>query len=288
MAARSRVRPKGFALDTEELLVQIVLIAIGLLVAMPIVIAFFTSFKSPTQVITFPPRLLPAPGDWTVINYVMAWNATPFGRYLLNSVVQSGIITLGQVLTSILAAYAFSVLVFPGRNQLFFLVLGSLMIPFELVFIPNYQLVSGLGWADTYSGLTVPFLASAFGVFMLRQFFLTVPRELHDAAKIDGASNWRYLWWILVPLSKGSIGAFAMFAFLSAWNQYLWPLIITRSVEMRTLQIGIRFFMTNLERGADWGPVMAGSMIAMAPALLVFLFAQKQLVKGIAMTGLKG
>ncbi|HRW11318.1 MAG TPA: carbohydrate ABC transporter permease, partial [Caldilineaceae bacterium] len=180
------------------------------------------------------------------------------------------------------------VLIFPGRNLFFYVVLGSLMVPFELTFIPNFQLVSSWGLANTYAGLTVPFVASAFGVFMLRQFFMTIPKDFHDAARIDGANNWRYLWRILVPLSKGSIGAFAIFAFLNAWNQYLWPLIITNEDTMRTLQIGIRFFMNTLERGADWGPVMAGSMIALGPALVAFLVAQKQLVQGVAMTGLKG
>jgi multiple sugar transport system permease protein len=286
MAAGTSRRSFPIKVSVQDVLVHTLLLLIGLLISMPIIIAFFTSFKVPTQVITFPPQLLP--DIWSTQNYQNAWAATPFGRYLLNSVIQSGVITIGQVVFSILAAYAFSVLVFPGRNQLFYLVLGSLMVPFELVFIPNYQTISRLGWTDTYAGLTVPFLASAFGVFMLRQFFLTVPKELHDAAQIDGSGNWRYLWQILVPLSKGSIGAFAIFAFLSAWNQYLWPLIITRTVEMRTLQIGIRFFMTNVERGADWGAVMAGSMIALFPALLAFLLAQQQLVKGIAMTGLKG
>ncbi len=189
---------------------------------------------------------------------------------------------------SILAAYAFAVLVFPGRDIVFYIVLGSLMIPFELIFIPNFVTVTNLGWANTYAGLTVPFLASAFGVFLLRQFFLTVPRDLHDAALIDGASNWRYLWQILVPLSKGAIGAFAIFAFLSAWNQYLWPLVITDETNMRTIQIGIRFFMENVERQTDWGAVMAGSVLALAPTLVAFLVAQKQLVQGIAMTGLKG
>lgn len=286
MAIQAKRASEGGAALRQEILVQITLFGIGLLISMPIFIALFTSFKIPTQVITFPPTLIPE--EWSVRNYIMAWDATPFGRFLFNSVVQSGLITIGQVVFSILAAYAFSVLVFPGRNVLFYLVLGSLMVPFELVFIPNFQLISQLGWANTFAGLTVPFIASAFGVFMLRQFFLTVPKELHDAAKIDGTGNWRYLWQILVPLSKGSVGAFAIFAFLSAWNQYLWPLIITKSVEMRTLQIGIRFFMTNVERGADWGAVMAGSMIALFPALAVFLLAQRQLVQGIAMTGLKG
>jgi ABC-type glycerol-3-phosphate transport system permease component len=284
LRAPERQSDQGFTVG--DLFVQLLLISVGLLIAMPILIAFFTSFKPPEQVITFPPQLFPR--EWTVENYITAWNSTPFGRYLLNSVLQSGLITLGQVVFSVLAAYAFSILVFPGRDTLFYIVLGSLMVPFELTFIPNYQLIAETGGANTYWGLTVPFAASAFGVFMLRQFFLTVPIDLHDAAQIDGAGNWRYLWQIMVPLSKGSIGAFAIFAFLSAWNQYLWPLIITNRDEMRTLQIGIRFFMNTLERGADWGPVMAGSMIALAPALLAFLVAQRQLVQGIAMTGLKG
>jgi len=232
---------------SADFFVHLLLIGLGLLITLPILIALLTSFKIP---------------------------------------VQSGLITLGQVIFSILAAYAFSILVFPGRNMLFYVVLGSLMVPFELTFIPNFIRVSEWGMADAYSGLIIPFVASAFGVFMLRQFFMTIPKDLHDASKIDGSGNWRFLWSIVVPLSKGSIGAFAIFAFLSAWNQYLWPLIITNTFEMRTLQIGIRFFMSNLERGAEWGAVMAGSMIALAPALLAFLVAQRQLVQGIAMTGL--
>lgn len=286
MAATTDVEVSRERFTSGDLLAHVLLIGIGLLISLPILIAFFTSFKPPQEVVQFPPRVLP--DTWTLANYVEAWNSTPFGRFLFNSTVQSGVIMAAQVLLSVLAAYAFSILEFPGRDTLFYIILGSLMVPFELVFIPNFQVISALGWTDTYMGLTAPFLASAFGVFMLRQFFLTVPKEFHDAATIDGAGSWRYLWQVLVPLSKGSIGAFAIFAFLSAWNQYLWPLIITNSEEMRTLQIGIRYFMTNLDRGAAYGPVMAGSMIAIGPALLVFLFAQKQLVKGIAMTGLKG
>lgn len=286
MTLVTSTQPTRERFTTGDLIVHIILLVLGLIIAMPILIAFFTSFKPPSQVVTFPPSLFPT--EWTVDNYIVAWQKTPFGRYLLNSLIQSGVITAAQVITSILAAYAFSVLIFPGRNIFFYLVLGSLMVPFELTFIPNFQLVSSWGLGNTYAGLTVPFVASAFGVFMLRQFFMTIPKDFHDAARIDGANNWRYLWRILVPLSKGSVGAFAIFAFLNAWNQYLWPLIITNEDTMRTLQIGIRFFMNTLERGADWGPVMAGSMIALGPALIAFLVAQKQLVQGVAMTGLKG
>lgn len=277
---------RRFSIHFGELLLHVFLLVFGLAVAMPIIIAFFTSFKTAQDVIHYPPRFLPS--EWVFDNYLKAWTAQPFGRYLLNSFIQSGVITVFQVLFSILAAYAFAVLDFPGRNLMFYVVLGSLMVPFELVFIPNYQLINKLGWANTYAGLTVPFLASAFGVFMLRQFFLTVPKDFHDAARIDGASNWRYLWQILVPLSKGSIGAFAIFGFLSAWNQYLWPLVITDGEMMRTVQIGIRFFMESYDQPANWGAVMAGAIIALSPTMVAFLVAQKQLVKGISMTGLKG
>ena len=225
---------------------------------------------------------------FTLENYITAWTAQPFGRYFLNSVIQTGIIVAFQLLFSILAAYAFAVLRFPGRNLMFYLILGSLMVPFQLTFIPNFVFVSNLGLANTYAGLTLPFLASAFGVFLLRQFFMGIPRELYEAAMLDGANSWTYLWRIMVPLSRGAISAFTIFAFLSAWSQYLWPLVITNEVDMRTIQIGVRFFLFDQERGADWGGIMAGAVIALVPTLLIFLVAQRQLVRGIAMTGLKG
>lgn len=275
-----------FKFKTNDLLMQILLLGIGLLVAMPIFLAIFSSFKLPTDISNYPPTLLPE--VWTFDNYITAWTSKPFYRFFLNSIIQTGIIVIFQVLFSVLAAYAFAVLEFPGRNVLFYFILASLMVPFQLTFIPNFMLISKWGWANTYMGLTVPFLASAFGVFLLRQFFMTVPKDFHDSATIDGASNWTYLWKILVPLSKGAISAFSIFAFLSAWSQYLWPLIITNDESMRTIQIAIRFFLFDQERGADWGAIMASAVIALIPTLIIFLVAQKQLVKGIAMTGLKG
>ncbi|MCP5096826.1 MAG: carbohydrate ABC transporter permease [Chloroflexi bacterium] len=290
-------------LSSSDLAMQIFLISVGLLVALPIFIAIFTSFKSLQDISANPNSILPR--DWTFDNYVTAWNATPFGRYLINSTIQSSIIVVCQVFFSVLAAFAFTFLEFRGRDQIFYLILGSLMVPFQLTFIPNFMLVSGLPTqcanllgesaalcnnigANTYFGLTVPFLASAFGVFLLRQFFMSLPKELHDSARIDGASNFRFLWQIVVPLSRGSISAFSIFAFLGAWSQYLWPLIITNDSSMRTVQIGIRFFLFDQERGTNWGALMAGAVIVMLPTLLIFLVAQRQLVKGIAMTGLKG
>ncbi len=270
-----------------DLPVHLTLLVIGLAIATPIIIAFFISFTPLRELVSRAnPTLLP--DTWTFAGYEKAWNATPFGRFILNSFIQTGIITAAQVLFSILAGYAFAMFEFRFKNALFAILIGSLIVPFELTFIPNFLLISDLGWANTYAGLTVPFLASAFGVFMMRQFFMSIPRDLYDAAKIDGASDWRYLWTVMAPLSKGAISAFTIFAFLSAWNQYLWPLIITNEENMRTAQIGIRFFLVNQERATDWGAIMAGAVIVMIPTLIVFIVAQKQLVKGIAASGLKG
>ncbi len=267
--------------------VHVVLFIIGIVIAMPIIIAFFMSFTPLREILSRAnPEILPA--SWTIGNYDTAWNASPFPRYMLNSFIQTGVITVAQVVLSILAGFAFAMYEFRFKTALFALVIGSLIVPFELTFIPNFVLISDLGWANTYQGLTVPFLASAFGVFMMRQFFLSIPRDLYDAAKIDGASDMYYLWRVMVPLSKGAISAFTIFAFLSAWNQYLWPLVITNDESMRTAQIGIRFFLVNQERATDWGAIMAGTVIVMIPTLVIFLVAQKQLVKGIAASGLKG
>ncbi len=278
--------PKAHKRSWSDIGMHVLLISLGLLISLPIIIAILTSFKSLQDISANPNAFFPR--EWTLRNYQTAWTATPFGRYLFNSAIQSGIIVLSQIIFSVLAAFAFTFLDFPGRNAMFNIMLGSLMIPFQLTFIPNFVLVSEWGLANTYAGLTLPFLASAFGVFMLRQFFMSIPTELRDSAVIDGAGNFRFLWQIVIPLSKGSISAFGIFAFLGAWSQYLWPLIITNDSSMRTIQIGIRYFLFDQERGTDWGALMAGAVIVLLPTLVIFLVAQRQLVKGIAMTGLKG
>lgn len=284
VAARQR-GPRWKALG--DVPVHVALLVVGLIIAMPIFIAFFMSFTPLREIVS---RANPEifPDTWTLENYGKAWSASPFGRYMVNSFVQTGVITVAQVVLSVLAGYAFALFEFRGKTFLFALVIGSLIVPFELTFIPNFLLISELGLANTYAGLTVPFLASAFGVFMMRQFFMSLPRDLYDAAKIDGAGHFYYLWRVVVPLSKGAISAFTIFAFLSAWNQFLWPLVITNDESMRTAQIGIRFFLVNQERATDWGAIMAGTVVVMIPTLAVFLVAQRQLVKGIAMSGLKG
>ena len=203
----------------------------------PLLYAIGTSFKSDAEVNQYPPTLWPQ--RWEFGNYGAALRVAPIARFLLNSFIQSGAVTVGQLVTSALAAFAFTYIEFPGRGALFFLFLSTLMIPAEVTLIPNYMTVRSLGWLNTYPALAAPFLATAFGTFLLRQFFLTIPRELWDAAVIDGCSRRKFLMAILVPLARPAFATLAIYAFLSTWNQYLWPLLVINSQEMRTVQIGL-------------------------------------------------
>lgn len=269
----------------EVMAVHLMLSVASLLMLFPIVYVLLGSFKGPTELFAYPPKLLPQ--GLYLENYGEAWKLNPFGNFILNSLLVASVITLGQLLTSVLGAYAFSRLHFYGRDALFMVFLATLMIPGHVTLIPSFLIVKSLGWVDTYAGLTVPFLATAFGTFLLRQFFLTIPQELEDAAKLDGASRLRFLFTILLPLSRPALGALGIWSFLSAWNQYLWPLIVTNSTRMRTVQIGIAMFLRE-EEGTSWAVVMAGTVLVILPTLLAFLVAQRQIIKGIALTGMKG
>ncbi len=268
-----------------QLVLQVFLIGVGLLIALPILFVIVGSFTPNSDLLSYPPEIIPS--RWTLENYVSAWDSQPILRYFVNSSIQTGIIVTFQTLLSILAAFAFSTLKFPGRDILFYVVVGSLMIPLQLTWIPNFVLISELGWGNTYAALTVPFLASGFGVFFLRQFFLTLPKDYYDAARLDGASSWQYLWEVVVPLNRGAIATFVIFSFLSAWNQYMWPLVVTNTVEMRTLQVGVRFLVANIEEGQDWAEVLAVTVMVFTPTLIAFIAAQRSLVESIASTGLR-
>jgi len=210
----------------------------------------------------------------------------PFLRFYLNSIVVTTILTFSQVATAALAGYAFARIAFPFKNLLFGAYLATLIIPNQVTMLPLFLLVSRFGWIDTYQGLTVPFLANAFAVFFLRQFFLTIPRELEEAARIDGAGRIRVLFQIVLPLARPALSTITLFLFLSEWDNYLWPLIVTNSEAMRTLPIGLRFFVE--ESGSQLHLMMAGAVMAVVPILLLFFMAQKQFIEGIAMTGTKG
>src|SRR5438270_11117097 len=212
----------------------LLLAIVSILVAFPLLLALSYSFMTESDIATFPPPVLPP--HPSLDNYGKVFGTIPIGRYLLNSFVVSSAVVIGQLVTASLAAYAFSFLVFRGRQVLFFLFLSTLMIPWEATIIPNYMTIRTLGWLDTYQGLAVPFMATAFGTFLLRQAFLQIPRELWDSARIDGASSLRFLRTMVIPLARPALGTAALYGFLSTYNQYFWPLLVTNEKLMRTTQ----------------------------------------------------
>jgi sn-glycerol 3-phosphate transport system permease protein len=260
------------------------LIIASVLVAFPLLLALSYSFMTESQIATFPPPVFPATPS--LDNYAAVLATIPIGRYLLNSFVVSTAVVIGQLITASLAAYAFSFLVFRGRNVLFFMFLSTLMIPWEATIIPNYMTIRSLGWIDTYQGLAVPFMATAFGTFLLRQAFLQIPRELWDSARIDGATSFRFLRSMVIPLSRPALGTVAIYGFLSTYNQYFWPLLITNQPFMRTTQVGIA--QLRFEETLRWGLVMAGVIMVAVPTLALLVLGQRQLIRGLTAGAVKG
>lgn len=229
--------------------------------------------------------LAPNPSNLTAKFYGFAWDSQ-LPRYMLNSAVMSIGITTAQITTSILAAYAFVFLKFPFRRTLFVVFLSTLMIPWEVTVLANYKTTADLGWLNSYQGLIVPFAATAFGTFLLRQAFLAVPGELRDAAALDGYGHMGFLWKVVVPLARPSIAALGVFSFLGAWNQYLWPLLVADKDQYRTVQIGLKALnQANIE---SFSTVFAGTMIAAIPIILLLIFFQKQIVRGLTAGAVKG
>ncbi len=242
-----------------------------------------TSLKTELGTMRTPPQWIPPQLHWE--NYATAWSMAPFGRYFFNSFFIAIMSTIGEVVTVVLASYAFAKLRFFGKNVLFSILLGTLMIPGEMLLIPNYVTLTRLGWLDSYQGLIIPWVASVFGIFLLRQFFRSIPDELWDAARIDGCSRLRYLWRVMVPLSKPAILTVALFGFLGSWNSFQWVLLMTNSERMRTIPVGLLTFSS--EVGTAYNLLMAASVMAIIPILILFFFTQKQFIQGIARTGIK-
>ncbi len=262
-----------------------ILTAGAIAMIMPFAWMISTSFKEAGSIFTYPPKWIP--NQPVLHNYVDAWRAAPFGRYFLNSIFVATAVTLGQFITCSLAAYAFVWLDFPGKSLLFTLFLSTMMIPLQLTLIPSFLVLCELRWLDTYYALIVPFTVSAFGIFLLRQAFMTIPQELEDAAKLDGCSHLGFLWRVVLPLSRPTLASLALFTFMGNWNDYLWPLIMTNSQKMRTLQIGLRFFVSQ-EGGTQWGMFMAATVLVSVPIIIFYLFVQRQFVEGIAFTAIRG
>lgn len=252
-------------------------------VLFPVYYVFAGALMEPRELSSFPPQL--APTGLHPDNLLGALNAVPLLRMYTNSLVMAGIITVSQLLTSALAAYAFVFLRFRGSAVVFALFLSTLMIPGEATFIPNYLTLSGWGLSNTYAGLVLPFLAYAFGTFLLRQSFRQFPRELYDAARMDGMGHLRFLWTILLPLSKPALTAVGMYVFITSWNMYFWPLIITRSTEMQTLQIGLNSLKTG--EAANPGLLLAGAALSVIPTLALVIFGQRFIVRGLTAGAVK-
>jgi len=250
----------------------------------PLYTGVVTSLLGPENVSSYPPKLLPVDFRWQ--NYLDAAKQAPLMRFILNSFIQSSGVMVMQLVTASLAAYAFAYLPFKGKRIIFLIFLSTMMIPWESTIIPNYLFVQGIGWDDTYQGLIAPFMATAFGTFLLRQFFLSIPKDLHDAAVIDGCTDLRYLTTILLPLARPALGTLAVYSFLQTYNQYLWPLLITNSTEMRTVQIGIT--MLQVFEREQWQVVLAGVVTVMIPTLILFIVANRQLIRGLTAGALKG
>jgi multiple sugar transport system permease protein len=251
---------------------------------MPFVWMVSTSLKDPSEIFTYPPLWIPSRFVWA--NYLETMRAMPFGRFYMNSLIVAVSVTIIQILTSSLAAFAFARLRFKGRNSLFLLYLATLMIPFQVTMIPNFILVRYLGWYDSYQALIIPPAFSAFSVFLLRQYFLGMPLELDEAARMDGANSFRIWWQIIMPLSGPVLAALTIFVFLGSWNDFLWPLVVTVSLNMRTIPVGLSAFQG--QYNTQWHLLMAGSVIALLPVLLIYILAQKRFVEGITLSGMGG
>ena len=236
-----------------------------------------TALKTPAEIFAYPPRWLPDPARWH--NFVDAWQAAPFRRYYLNSLFVAFCVTAGQVTTSALAAYAFARLKFPGRDKLFVGYLATLMIPGSVTMIPVFILIRMLGWVDTYKALILPGIFSAYGTFLLRQFFMSIPRDLEDAARIDGCGYFRTFHTIILPLSGPALATLTIFTFMGSWGNFMWPLVVTYSDKMRTLPVGLMVF-----QGAyttEWHLLMAAALMVMLPVIAIFLINQRFFVEAI-------
>ncbi|GLX66483.1 ABC transporter permease [Paenibacillus glycanilyticus] len=261
-----------------------VLILLSLLVLGPLLYLLAQIFMTPAEASQYPPKLLPSGLHTAELRNAI--NTVPIIGFILNSFVLATCIMVLQVLTAALAAYAFVYIRFAGSRFWFALFISTMMIPWEVTIIPNYLLVKSWGWLDSFQGLIVPFAASAFGVFLLRQFFLQLPRELFEAARIDGCGHFRHFFSVVLPLSGPAAASLAVYVFLNGWNQYLWPLLITSSDAMRTVQIGIA--MLQFEELTSWNLVLCGVALVLVPSFVLLALGLKPLVRGITAGAVKG
>lgn len=243
-----------------------------------------TSLKTHQYVLSMPPEFFPRP--LTFESYQQLLDILPFGRMMINSLVIAVLVTLGQLITSSMGAYAFARMQFRGKNTLFLVYLATMMVPSQVTIVPLFILMRYLGWINTYQAIISPMVFTAFGTFLMRQYFLTIPRELEEAAFIDGASHWTVFWKIIMPVSRPVQATLAVFAFMQAWNAYLWPLFVTNDELKMTLPVGLALLHGRYL--TEWNLVMAGAVVTIIPMLFIYLLAQEYFVKGVVTSGLKG
>lgn len=261
--------------------IVLAVVAIGL----PLYWTVSASFKTSQEIYRFPPTWFPQ--EPILSNYSDAWNAAPFGRYYINSIIVTLAGTAFEVYFAVTSAFALVFLRFPGKNFVFLLLLAALMIPREITIVPNYLTIAALGWINTYQGIVMPGAAVAFGTFLLRQAFRTLPHEVLEAARVDGAGHLRTLWSVVLPMAMPAVVTMTLLSVVSKWNDFLWPLVVTNTTEMRVLPIGV-YWLLNQEGTFNWGVIMAGSLFLIIPVLFVFLWVQRFIVDGIAAGAVKG
>lgn len=270
--------------DLGKAAFQAAAILLGLLVLFPVIYCFFVSFMMPNQVQSIPPTIFPK--EWTLDNYWNVMETTTIGRFMLNSLILAGASSVIRLITASFAAFAFAFYEFKGRNLLFMLCLGTVMIPSDVVLVTNYQTISQLGLVNTYIGMMSVFCVSAMNIFMMRQNFLTFSKTLQEAAYVDGCSNIRFFFNILLPTSTPVLTTVFISSFISTWNTYLWPMLVTNNPLMRTVQVGVT--MLNNEDGNVYGPIMAASMMVLVPTAMIFLIFRKKIVSGMMGGAIKG
>lgn len=282
MAAKAVPSKKRIAYKKYVLLGINVLVAFLMLV--PLLYALSVAFMPPGELFTTDLNLVPK--NPTLENFYQAFAKVPLQKFVINSFIAAGCITFGQIISCSLAAFSFSFLNFKGKNLLFMLVMATMMVPGEATIISNYLTVSGWGWLESYKVLIVPYLTSAMGIFLFRQFYLSFPVAVYEAAKIDGCSNLRFIFTLLVPLTKPAIGAMSVYTFINAWNMYMWPLLVTGSNDYRTVQIGIG--MLDSVDAQSLTLMIAGVVVIIIPSVLIFILGQKQLIHGLFSGAVKG
>jgi sn-glycerol 3-phosphate transport system permease protein len=270
---------------TWTLLSYLGLLLCLLVIGLPVYWMIIGAFKPTTEVYRIPPTWIPQ--NPTLDGFVKAWESAPFGRYYINTFITTLFGSGFEIFFAVTSAYAFVFLRFPKREWLFVVLLAALMIPNQVTILPNYLTIAGLGWINTYQGIVMPGASVAFGTFLLRQYYKTLPVDILDAAKVDGAGHMWILWSVVIPLATPAIVSLGLLSVVSKWNDFLWPLIVTNTKDMRVLPIGVYWLVVE-EGTIDWSVVMAGTLFVVLPVVIVFLYAQRYIVEGIAAGAVKG